>query len=146
MEVTINDVRYAVQVALDDAFPDIEVSGEEIKQDLDAPHFFVRLLEPGHTKELGRRYRRDHPFVVRYFSPDRSNNDMYNMGEKLTSVLEWITVGGRVWPGQQMRAEIINEVLHFFVSYNLLVWSRPPEAPHMQTLEQEEYVYDRQGR
>lgn len=147
MQITYNDVRYAVQAALDTAFPNIPISGEEIKQNLDPPRFFVRLLEPSHTQELGRRYRRDHPFVVRYFAPERKNEDMYDMAEKLTDALKWITVGERKWPGQGMDFQIIDEVLHFMVTYSLLVWEQPPDEPKMQTLEQEGYVfYDGQGR
>lgn len=141
MQVTINDVRYAVHAALDKAFPDIAVSGEEIKQSLDPPRFFVRLLEPAHTQELGRRYRRDHPFVVRYFAPERANADMYGMAEQLTAALKWIMIGGRQWPGQSMRFEIIDEVLHFFVTYSLLVWEEKSYAPKMQRLEQEGFIH-----
>ncbi|MEC0310181.1 hypothetical protein P4H67_25840 [Paenibacillus lautus] len=140
MKTTFNDVRYALHDALDTAFPDIPISGEEIKQDLDPPRFFVRLLEPAHTQELGRRYRRDHPFVVRYFAPGRSNEEMYSMAEKLTTVLKWINVGSRRCPGQSMYFQIIDEVLHFFVTYSLLVWEQPPNDPKMQTLVQEGYV------
>jgi hypothetical protein len=142
-QVTINDVRYAINAALDAAFPSIKIMGEEIKQGLNPPCFFVRLLEPAHEQELGRRYRRDHPFVVRYFNPERKNSDMYDMAEQLTSALKWITIGGRKWPAQGMRFEIVDEVLHFFVTYSLLVWEQAPNEPRMQTLEQEGYVYDR---
>lgn len=140
MEVTYNDVRYAVHAALDTAFPAIPISGEEIKQNLDPPRFFVRLLEPAHKQELGRRYRRGHPFVIRYFAPTRSNDEMYAMAEQLTTVLMWINVGGRRCPGQKIYFQIIDEVLHFFVTYNLLVWEQPPNDPKMQTLVQEGYV------
>lgn len=142
MQVSINDVRYAVHAALDTAFPNISISGEEIKQGLNPPRFFVRLLEPAHTQELDRRHRRDLPFVVRYFSPTRANADMYDMAEQLTTALKWITVAGGQVPGQRMSFQIVDEVLHFFVSYSMLVWERPPEAPRMQTLEQEGYVYE----
>lgn len=146
MQITFNDVRYAVHAALDTAFPDVPISGEEIKQDLDPPRFFVRLLEPGHTQELGRRYRRDHPFVVRYFAPERANADMYTMAEQLTTALGWIEVGGHKCPAQGMHFQIIDEVLHFMVTYSLLVWEQPPDDPKMQILVQEEFVYDRKSR
>jgi hypothetical protein len=137
VQVTINDVRYAVNAVLDSAFPNIPIAGEEIKQNLHPPHFFVRLLEPAHTQELGRRYRRDLPFVVRYFLPERANDDMYDMAEQLTAALKWITIGGRQWPGQGMTFQIIDEVLHFFVTYSLLVWEQLPDDPKMQEIEQE---------
>ncbi|MBN2980117.1 phage tail terminator family protein [Cohnella algarum] len=142
MQVTINDVIYAVNAALDTAFPDIPIANEEIKQNLDPPRFFVRLLEPAHTQELGRRYRRDMPFVVRYFSPERANEDMYDKAERLTSALEWITIGGRPWPARGMHFEIVDEVLHFFFSLSFIVWIREPEAPKMQELIQEVYVFE----
>ncbi|MNW41163.1 hypothetical protein D3C74_182920 [compost metagenome] len=142
MQVTINNVRYAVHAALDTAFPNIPISGEEIKQNLNPPRFFVRLLQPAHTQELGNRYRRDHPFVIRYFAPERANADMYDMAEQLTSVLQWITVGSRQVPGQGISFQIVDEVLHFFVTYSMLIWEQLPEQPKMQTLEQEGYVYE----
>lgn len=141
MQVTINDVRYAVHAALDNAFPGIKVSGEEIKQNLNHPRFFVRLLEPAHTQELGNRYKRDLPFAIRYFAADRANADMYNMAEQLTSVLKWITVGGRHLPGQSMSFQIVDEVLHFFVTYQMLVYEKHPEGAKMMTLKQEGYLH-----
>ncbi|MGG1598036.1 phage tail terminator family protein [Paenibacillus naphthalenovorans] len=138
MQVTINDVRYAVHAALDAAFPDIPIMGEEIKQGLTPPCFFVRLLEPEHTQELGRRFMRHHPFDVHYFSPGRSNDDMYDMAEKLTTSLQWIVVAGSLVRGTGMRFVIVDEVLHFFVEYNFHVWSPKPEDPTMASLDVQE--------
>ncbi|MFB9273379.1 phage tail terminator family protein [Cohnella cellulosilytica] len=141
-EVSFNSVRYAVHAALDAAFPDIPVSGEEIPQGLEAPYFYVRLLEPGHTRELGRRYKRRHPFVVRYFAVDRQNDAMYAMAEQLTEVLASITVGGRPCAGNDIRYQIENEVLYFWVTYSLLVWQQWPDDPAMETLEQHGGIKD----
>ncbi|MEC0234458.1 hypothetical protein P4H71_08980 [Paenibacillus kribbensis] len=137
MQITFNTVRYAVHAALDSAFPDIPISGEEIKQNLDPPRFFVRLLEPAHTQELGRRYRRDHPFVIRYFAPERANEDMYDMAEQLTGALAWIDINGREYPGKSMHYQIVDEVLNFMVTYSLLVWEQAPDDPKMRRLRQE---------
>ncbi|BFH65070.1 MULTISPECIES: phage tail terminator family protein [Paenibacillus] len=141
MKVTYNDVRNAVHAALNAAFPQVPISGEEIKQDLDPPRFFVRFLEPSHKQELGQRYRREHPFVVQYFSTERGNEDMYAMAEELTTALKWIDIGGRRWPGKGMYFKITEEVLHFFVTYSLLVWEHPPDTSKMQTLKQEGNVH-----
>ncbi|WP_328802023.1 hypothetical protein T3H97_06335 [Paenibacillus sp. LX16] len=137
MQITFNTVRYAVHAALDSTFPDIPISGEEIKQNLDPPRFFVRLLEPAHTQELGRRYRRDHPFVIRYFAPERANEDMYDMAEQLTGALAWIDINGRRYPGQSMHYQIVDEVLNFMVTYSLLVCGQEPDDPKMRRLRQE---------
>lgn len=136
--VTINNVRYAVHAALDAAFPDIPILGEEIKQGLTPPCFFVRLLQPEHAQELGRRYIRYHPIVVRYYAVDRANAAMYDMAEQLTSVLQQIIVAGRPVRGIGMRFEIVDEILHFFVEYNFHVWAPKPDDPGMASLDVQE--------
>lgn len=139
-QVTFNGVSDAVSVALDTAFPDIPVYDEEIKQKLDPPCFFIKLLIPMHAQELGRRHRRTHPFDVHYFAPERSNEDMYAMAEQLTSALQIIQVAGRPVRGTGMRFEIIDGVLHFFVDYAFQVWEAKPTYPKMQSLEQKEGI------
>lgn len=141
-EVSFNSVRYAVHSVLDAAFPSIPISGEEIPQGLEAPYFYVRLLEPGHTRELGRRYKRRHPFVVRYFAVDRKNDAMYAMAEQLTEALTSITVGGRPCAGHDIRFQIENEVLYFWITYSLLVWRQRADDPKMETLEQHGGIKD----
>jgi len=135
-QVTFNDVRYGINAALNAAFPDIPIYDEEIKQNLTPPSFFVRLLEPAHTQELGRRFIRHHPFDIHYFAPGRNNDAMYAMAEQMTAALQQIVVAGRPVQGYGMRFEIIEEVLHFFVDYKFLVWREEPTGPKMQTLEQ----------
>lgn len=137
MQVTINDVRYAVNAALDAAFPDIPISGEPIPQNLNPPYFFVKLLEPAHTRELGRRNLRVHPFDVHYFAPGRENAAMYDMADRLTEALQQITVAGRPVQGTGMRFQVVDEVLHFFVTYSFHVWVPRPDDPAMQKLDQE---------
>ncbi|QTH44961.1 hypothetical protein J4772_11480 [Cohnella sp. LGH] len=141
-EVSFNSVRYAVQNALDDAFPDIPITGEEIPQGLEAPYFYVRLVEPGHKQELGRRFGRRHPFVIRYFAVNRENDAMYTMADSLTAALARITVGGRPCAGLDMRFKIENEVLYFWVTYALKVWEQRPSDSAMETLEQHGGIKD----
>lgn len=135
MQVTINDIRYAVFDALDTAFPEIPVTGEEIQQNLEPPCFFVKLIEPSHTQELGRRYMRYHPFDIHYFAENRTNEDMYDMAERLTKELRYICVAGRSVRGMRMRHQILDQVLHFFVDYNLMVWEPAPDESAMSSLD-----------
>ncbi|GKU79860.1 DUF6838 family protein [Paenibacillus sp. L3-i20] len=139
-QVTFNEVRYAVHAALDVAFPLMPIFDEEIKQGLKPPGFFVKLLEPSHSHELNNRYMRYHPLDIHYFADGRKNDDMYAMGEQLTSVLELINIGGRSCAGKNMRIVIIEDVLHFFVDYNFKVWRKEPQYPLMQTLEHKEVI------
>nr|WP_238177948.1 hypothetical protein [Paenibacillus contaminans] len=49
----------------------------------------------------------------------------------------WIALEGRPLPGLDMRFQIENGVLEFWVAYEMLVWEQPIAAPKMQALEQE---------
>lgn len=135
-QVTFFDVRTGVFLALAQAFPDIDRYGEEIKEGLTTPCFFVKLLEPAHTHELNRRYVRELPFDVHYFAD--TNKDRIIMAEQLAIVLETIQVNGRPLNGINMSWEIVDEVLHFFVTYRMQVWKPRPNDPTMQTLDVEE--------
>jgi hypothetical protein len=95
MPVTINDVRYAVEAALNAVFPDIPVTDKETDHNLEPPYFLVTLLESTHTQELGRRYARSYPFEVRFFAGDTSRDNLYDTAELLTTALGRIVVSGR---------------------------------------------------
>ncbi|WP_019123700.1 phage tail terminator family protein [Brevibacillus massiliensis] len=136
--VTFLDVRTGVFQALEQAFPSIDRYGEEIKEGLTTPCFFVKFLEPSHTHELNRRYVRELPFDVHYFAD--TNKDRIDMADQLTSVLETVQVNDRPINGINMSWEIVDEVLHFFVTYRMHVWKQKPVYPHMQTLEVKEEV------
>lgn len=139
-EITFNDVRGGVLSTLAASFPDIKVYSEEGKDGAVLPCFYVKLMESKQIQELGRRYARHHPFEIRYLTPDNKSDDMYDMAERLTKVLEFISVGGRSIRGANMRFEIIDKVLHFYVNYNFLVWEARPNVPKMQTFEQKEGI------
>lgn len=136
--VTFLDVRTGVFKVLETAFPGVDRYGEEIKEGLTTPSFFVKILEPTHTQELNRRYVRELPFDVHYFTD--TSKDRIVVAEQLTSALETIQVNGRSIHGIKMSWEIIDDVLHFFVTYRMQVWKQKPNDPTMQTLDVEEAI------
>lgn len=137
-EITISAVRDAVNQELDAAFPGVEIMGEEIKQGMQEPCFFVKLLEGEQVQELGQRYRRVHSFDIQYFGT--GNRSLHDVAEKLYDAMEYVSIGDQVFRGTGMRHEIVDGVLHFFVDYNFLVRRPAEEFPKMQTLEQEGYL------
>lgn len=142
MEIRFNDVRHAVAAALSDAFPDTPVFGDAPDPLPASPCLIVQLLEPTQTQELGRRYRRSHPFAIRYWHPAATDDDRFAMAEQLTEVLQKIPVGGRELTGQTMSFQVVEGELVVQVGYTLLVWQEAPVGPKMRTLEQEELVHD----
>lgn len=131
--VTVNGVRQAVMQALDQAYPAIPVHGEEIEQGFTEPCFFVQLFPVAQTHLLDRRYRRSHSFNVQYF--DARNRDLHAMAEELYSLLYLIAIEDDLIRGSSMSHEIIDGVLHFFVTYEFQILRIPEGVEKMQHME-----------
>lgn len=144
MQVTINDVRLSVKSTLEAAYPTIPVWSERVNQVQNASYFFVQLLHTTHTQELGRRFRRVMPFKVEYHLANATNQELYDMGERLSSALNQIVIADRRYMGQSIKFEVVEQVLCFYVTYSMLVWEQEAEAPIMQSLEQEDNIYEQQ--
>ncbi len=132
--VTINAIRDAVNRVIDIYFPDVEIMGEEIKQGLREPCFFVKLIQGEQTQELGLRYNRSHAFDIHYFGTN--NRESYDITERLYEVMRLIEYEGMLFQGTGMKHEIVDGVLHFFVDYNFKVREVIPEETKMQSIEQ----------
>lgn len=119
--------------ALYDAFgEEYERYVDKVTQDLNEPCFLIIPLNQGREQKLGRRYELSQSFDVHYF-PKSEDNTLECAGvlERLYDVLEYITVSGDLVRGTDMRGEIVNGVLHFFVDYNVFLW-RPEEKAAME--------------
>lgn len=141
MQVTFLDVRNAVIQALQAAFPDMPVHGEEPGETPNSPYLYVRLPEATHTQEMGRRFRREHSVAVRYVpSGNLPNEDMYTMAEQLTAELQQVGLSGQPLTGRSIRFEMAEGVLSFYVTYQFMVTAQMPEDPAMQTLDHMEGI------
>jgi hypothetical protein len=93
------------------------------------------LLSTGQDREINRRYLRAHLFDVHYFA--KTNRERHAMAEQLYGILRRINVGTGSAGGRGLRHEIVDDILHFFVSYDFHVLDNVPGAPLMQEFEQE---------
>lgn len=100
-----------------------EIYGEEIKQGLIEPCFFIGLLQASQKQEVGKRYFLSQSFDVHYFPKSELNSkqEMLQMAESLFEALEYIDCDETLVRGTNMKYEIIEDVLHFFVDYNFYV-------------------------
>lgn len=139
MPVTINDVRRAVHAAIREGFPEIAVHSEGSGQEPLPPCFVVRLMESVHEQEHDRRYVRYHPFVIRYYAADQQDDDeVYDIAEQLTAVLQRIMIRDRPVRGSGMRFERKDGALEFHVGYRFHVWAPPTNTAKMRELEVQE--------
>lgn len=129
--------------ALKAAFPDAAIYAEEVEQGLREPCFFILPLTNRYTPLLGRRYRMDYTFEVRYF-PKRGSYQAAGSID-LSSALEWITADGCDIQGTGMSGQVSDGVLVFTVSYKTLGYRDRAEADYMEDLKHSEGVKEYGG-
>ena len=92
---------------------------EDVKQCLREPAFFVALLDSSHISRLGTRFFRAYNFDVHYFPKKHgSGYELNHVMDEMFQILEYIQLlNNDVLRGWDMHAEIVDDVLHFFVTY-----------------------------
>lgn len=118
--VSINDIRIAIQQALDNAYPNIEIYSENIEQGFEVPCFFVKLISSNQDKQLNNRYKQSLLFDVHYFSDKEEdlNKDCLDVADNLYKVLEYVVVNGHKYRSLKMNHKVVDGVLHFMMKFN----------------------------
>lgn len=117
----INKIVDGISNALNQEFGDeYEIYQNNVMQGLDEPCFFIAALEPSKDQLLQNRFLQRNPFDVHYF-PKRwdDNREMQEVAERMLDCLEWIIPEEPIH-GTEIRWQIEDGVLHFFVSYNVV--------------------------
>lgn len=135
----LNEIIKGVSMKLNAAFGNRYRAYEnDVKQGLKPPCFFIGVLKPELSPLVGRRYLSTNPFDIRFIPPDGGRNtEMFSVAAELLEALEYITLpDGDMLRGTGMSYEVVDGVLHFFVSYNLTL-IKPVEKIPMETLDVE---------
>lgn len=133
----VNDLIDGISVKLNQVFgDDYRIYSEDVKQGLREPCFFIVDLNPSSTQVIGNRYFRQNPFDVHYFPVDTGSNEEINtVASKLFDALEYITLlNGDLVRGTEMHYEKVDDVLHFFVQFNLHIRKVVTPEDNMETL------------
>lgn len=131
----IQSIVDGVVAVLLGAFPDVTVYDEQVKQGLKEPCFIVQIVNPTNEQFLGNRYLRTNLISVQYIpkSTTDAKAECNGVTDVLFQALEYITVGGDLQRGTNMRGEYFDGVLTFFVNFNMFVRIEPELDP-METL------------
>lgn len=113
----------------------------EIPQDLNPPCFYISCLDPKIKKYIGTRYLQRNHFVIQYFpsAGDDPKGECYGVGERMFECLEVIPVDDFFLRGTEMRFELVDGVLHFFVDYNAFL-RKAVQKDKMETLQDAVHV------
>lgn len=90
---------------------------------------------------MGKRYLRQNQFAIQYFpeSKDSPNVECNEVAERMFWCLEVIQADGGAVRGSNMKYEIVDGVLNFFVDYDCFVYKMGQQV-HMEKMESDTEV------
>lgn len=122
----INSIIEAVSISLNEEFgEDYEIYMEEIQQDLKEPCFFISCLGANIKQIFGNRYFQTNPLCIQYFPKTaEKQRECNDVAERMWQCLEYIKIGGEDNPirGTNMKYEVVDDVLNFFVNYDYFIY------------------------
>lgn len=117
-----NDIISTVTHTINSHFPEMEVYKENITQGADLPCFFVEEIESKYNHAIGSKYKKHILLSIKYFPLDsvNTNQDMHDVADKLTEILEIMQYKEMVIKGLNMNSKITDDnVLHFFIDVKI---------------------------
>lgn len=132
----LSRVVSAISNTLEKTFPEVEIYVNKIKQGFEEPCFFIDLLNPGEKQIIGNRYLRSYLFDIVYFPKKKSSEEIFEVLDKLYSVLEYIELDdSTLIRGIDRNSRGEDKVLHFFVTYEMFIYKLDEEKPKMKKLD-----------
>ena len=120
----VNDIIDGISIKLNEEFGDsYTIYSEEVDQDFTEKSFFIDVLNPLIQQYVGDRHLRIHPFDIRFYPIENNhmNAQICDVADRLIQCLKYITVNGDLVRGINMSYNIVDDVLHFMVEYNIIV-------------------------
>lgn len=120
---------------------DISINLEKIEQGFEKPSFFILPINETEEILIGDRAKRTVTFDVHYFTDeiDEPKADLLNVANKLYPVLKKLgkedNEENYFLNGFNLHHEIVDGVLHFFVTYKYIVIYSDDVSDNMQVLE-----------
>jgi len=133
----INKIIDGISVALNAEFGDTyEIYTESIEQGLQEPCFSIVCLNPTMNQFLGNRYFRTNQFCIHYFPTSEDKNMQCNeVRERLFNCLEIINVDGDPVRGTKIETDFTDDVLNFFINYDMFVKKVEDDKVVMENIE-----------
>lgn len=119
----VTSISQKIDEAFNQKYDKYAIYGEEIKQGLQEPCFFIKILKSSIKHVLGKRYFLSQSFDIHYFPENDLNTEkeMLEIADNLYDALEYVDWEGDLVRGTNMNYKIIDDVLHFFVDYNYYI-------------------------
>lgn len=132
----LNEIVNGIGLKLSKSFNGIDIHKEELEQGFEEPCFFIDLLNPSEKQIIGNRYLRSYLFDIVYFPKKKSSEEIFEVLDKLYSVLEYIELDdGTLIRGIEKSSREEDRILHFFITYEMFIYKLDEEKPKMKKLD-----------
>ncbi|MEC0232276.1 phage tail terminator family protein [Paenibacillus alba] len=133
------DIESGIVTKLKELEPDLPVYTEQIVPRPLESAFFIQLISSGQVKGLNRRYTRSLLYHIAFYPKPESvakKEDCRRMGERLYAAMGIIDVNGPI-RARNLSCEVVDEVLHFSLDFQVTLVEEKPIEPKMKNLDQE---------
>ena len=121
----IDGIISAIRTEYDSSY---RIYTEAVKQDLREPCFFVKCISFEKEKQTTNRYLGLVPCNITYFpGTEDIIEECMKVCEKLTDLLELISVDGHQLHGSGLKGQVVDGLLQFQVSYSPFMVSQAEE-------------------
>jgi len=105
----------------DKHFTDCKIYSERVPQSLSRPCFFIKSLTHSNVRQNPSIVSRSNSYCIHYYPEDINNSvtECLDVMQTLYSIMEHIQLDGVPAKGVNMRGEIHDEILQFYVDYNV---------------------------
>ena len=138
-----------ISVALDTLYPDSTIYTDIVNQDLKDVSFFINFINSNINVLLGNKYTLSTNISIKYFTDINSqtkNNLLRDIGDNLSYNLNIIKINNEHinrLRGSNIYYEILDNTLHFFVTYTTNVIKTTEEIALMEQLTQNTHLKER---
>lgn len=131
----VNEIITGISQAIFSEFGDsCKIYDENVKQGFKEPCFFIAQISSSESQRLGSRYHRPSLWDIHYF-PKNGRAEAREVGERLLCALEYIELPDGPVRGTKMEYRLEDDVLHFFVNYDLFIYKVTEPDENMDDLE-----------
>lgn len=112
----------AISVQLDKYLNIENIYVNEQLQDFETPCFIIHVIGSMKNLMLNTRQKRVYPFDIVYMAEDSKDIDtLYTMGDFLYELLDMLEIDEELVRGIDLEYKIVDNALHFFVTYPMLL-------------------------
>lgn len=130
MGYVVENLISAVSNALYDEFgSEYVIYVDNVEQDLKRPSFFINVIRPAFKPRIMNRTNVDVPLVIQYFpSSTGKRSECYAVAEQMMRCLKFPEYHDNVYRGIDLKFDIKEDVLNFYVRYNFFTITVDPNA------------------